>query len=62
MQGQQRKPSSQENEIPKDPVNVDEQVIPTMNNNKSKGGYPQEYEYGQEDDKEAEELTGDKIV
>ena len=37
-------------------------MIPTMGGQKGKNTMPQEYEDGYDDSKEAEELTGDKIV
>ena len=57
-----RKVSEQEFELPKGPINVDDQVIPTMKGGSNQNNAPQEYENGQEEDKEAEELTGDRIV
>lgn len=67
----QSKPSNKSNkgkggglnfEMPEknEPVDVDSQVIPALGN-KGKNP-PQEYEYGEEDEKEVEELSGDKIV
>lgn len=57
-----RKTSEQEVEEQKGPINIDEQVIPTMNSNKGKSSMPQEYENENEEGKDAEELTGDKII
>ncbi len=65
MEGKRKVSKEEEFEMMENrgPVNVDEQVIPTMNNNmKGKNNPPQEYEYGAEEDKEVEDLTGDKIV
>lgn len=43
---------------PKGPINVDDQVIPALNQKKK----PQEYEYGEEEAKdEAEPIPGDKM-
>lgn len=52
----------QELEQARGPIDVDAQVIPTMNGNKGKNNAPQEYEDGYEDSKEVEELTGDRIM
>jgi hypothetical protein len=55
----QKKKNQAPQQQPKGPINVDDQVIPALNQKKK----PQEYEYGDEDEgrDEAEPIAGDKM-